>query len=100
MPEDVRDETVPSEDSDNGSGRFAWFLTGALIGAVVAVLYAPKSGKDTRQYITDKAQQGRDAISDSTMDVVDASKEMFERGRKLVEDAAELFDRGRKLVKG
>ena len=32
--------------------------------------------------------------------LMDASRDMFERGRKLVEDAAELFDRGRKLVRG
>ena len=100
MSENVQDEIDHTEDDDSGSGRIVWFLTGALIGATVAVLYAPKSGKDTRKYITGKAQQGKDAINDSAMDVVDASKEMFERGRKLVEDAAELFDRGRKLVKG
>jgi gas vesicle protein len=100
MSDDVQVETDHPEDNDGSSGRIAWFVAGALIGAVVAILYAPKSGKDTRKYITGKAQQGKDAIADSTTDVVDASKEMFERGRKLVEDAAELFDRGRKLVKG
>jgi exonuclease VII small subunit len=31
---------------------------------------------------------------------VDAGRDVFERGRKLVEDAAELFERGRKLVRG
>jgi exonuclease VII small subunit len=31
---------------------------------------------------------------------VDASKEMFERGRKLVDEASDLFDRARKMVKG
>jgi gas vesicle protein len=85
---------------EEGSGRLAWFLTGAIIGATVAVLYAPKSGKDTRQFLTDKTQQGRDAINETGQDIVDASREMFERGRKLVEDAAALFERGRKLVKG
>ncbi len=100
MSEDVQDEIDRTEDEDGGSGRMVWFLAGALIGATVAVLYAPKSGKDTRDYISGKAQQGKNAINESTMDVLDASKEMFERGRKLVEDAAELFDRGRKLVKG
>src|SRR5215471_10964537 len=82
------------------SNRLAWFLTGAIIGATAAVLYAPKSGKETRQYISDKTQQGRDAVSETSKDIVEASKEMFERGRKLVEDAADLFERGRKLVKG
>jgi len=81
-------------------GRLAWFITGALIGATVAILYAPKSGKDTRKYISGVTQQGRDAVTDTSKDIVDAGKEMFERGRKLVEDAADLFDRGKKLVKG
>jgi len=100
MSENIHDEMDRTNHDDDGGGRLVWFLTGALIGATVAILYAPKSGKDTRQYISDKAQQGKDAITESSMDMVDASKEMFERGRKLVEDAAELFDRGRKLVRG
>jgi gas vesicle protein len=89
-----------SETEDSGSSRIAWFLTGAVIGATVAILYAPKTGKDTRRYITDKTTQGCDAVVETSKDVAEASKEMFERGRKLVEDAAELFERGRKLVRG
>jgi gas vesicle protein len=85
---------------EEGTSRLAWFLTGVIIGATVAVLFAPKSGKDTRQFISEKTQQGKDAVSETSKDVVEASKEMFDRGRKLVEDAADLFDRGRKLVKG
>jgi len=94
---DYRDE---SDAHDQTVSRIAWFFTGALIGATVAILYAPKSGKDTRQYISDRAQQGRDAVETASDNIVDSSREMFERGRKLVEDAAELFERGRKLVRG
>jgi gas vesicle protein len=85
---------------EEGTSRLAWFLTGVVIGATVAVLYAPKSGKDTRQFISEKTQLGKDAVTETGKDMVDASKEMFDRGRKLVEDAADLFDRGRKLVRG
>jgi gas vesicle protein len=88
------------DQMEEGSNRLAWFLTGAIIGATAAILYAPQSGKDTRQFLTDKTQQGREAINDTSKDLVDASREMFDRGRKLVEDAAALFERGRKLVKG
>jgi gas vesicle protein len=96
-------EQVPAtveEAQERSSNTLAWFLAGAILGAVIAVLSAPKSGKDTRQYISDKAQQGKDAVADGARDVVDAGRDMFERGRKLVEDAAELFDRGRRLVRG
>ena len=88
------------DEMEESSSRLAWFLTGAIIGATVAILYAPKSGKDTRQFLTDKTQQGREAINETGQDIVDAGREMFDRGRKLVEDAAALFERGRKLVKG
>jgi gas vesicle protein len=64
------------------------------------MLYAPKSGKHTRQYLADKVQQSKEAVTDSSMSIVEASKDMFDRGRQLVDDAADLFERGRKLVKG
>ena len=94
MSDRLREET---ENTDNGSNQLAWFLTGAIIGATVAILYAPKSGKDTRQYLTDKS---RDALGDTGKSFLEAGKDMFERGRQLVDDAADLFERGRKLVQG
>ncbi len=92
----LRDET----DENQVTSNLAWFLTGAAIGAAAAILYAPKSGKETRQYLTEKTQQSRDAVETASEDIAEAGREMFDRGRKLVEDAADLFDRGRKLVKG
>ena len=92
------DET--DESQSESTSNLAWFLTGAILGATAALLYAPKSGKDTRQYIADKTQQSKEAVETAGSDVVEAGREMFDRGRKLVEDAADLFDRGRKLVKG
>jgi len=86
------------EDTQNeGSNRLAWFLTGAVIGVTIAILYTPSSGRDTRQLITDKS---RDALGDTGKNLIEAGREMFDRGRQLVEDAAELFERGRKLVQG
>jgi gas vesicle protein len=89
-----------SETNEDRVNSMAWFLTGAVIGLTAALLYAPRRGKDTRQFLADKAQESREAVVDSTKEIVEAGREMFERGRKLVEDAAELFERGRKLVKG
>ena len=98
MSEPLDDEIDHTDDES--SNTLAWFLTGAIIGVTVAVLYAPKSGKDTRHLISEKTRHGSEAVTETGKDIVDAGKEMFERGRKLVEDAAALFERGRKLVKG
>jgi gas vesicle protein len=102
MSEDEREELEdgPEDADDEGSNRIAWFITGALIGVTVAILYAPKSGQHTRQFISGKTKQSKEALVDTGKDIADTSREMFERGRKVVEDAAELFDRARKLVRG
>jgi len=94
MSDELRQETESTHSESNG---IVWFLTGAMIGAAIAMLYAPKSGKDARQYIADKSKE---TIGETGKNFVESSKEMFERGRQLVDDAADLFERGRKLVKG
>jgi gas vesicle protein len=70
------------------------------VGITAAVLLAPQSGKETRQVIADKTQQGKEAVAEKGKDVYGRSKEAIDQGRQLVEDAADLFERGRKLVRG
>ena len=66
------------EESDDSRGQatsnLAWFLTGAIIGATAAILYAPKSGKETRQYLTDKTQKSKEAVESATEDIVGAGR--------------------------
>lgn len=83
---------------DNNS--FGWFLAGAALGATAALLLAPKSGKETRKYISDTTKDGREAVEESGRDLMERGKELYERGRKIAEDAGDLFERGRKLVQG
>jgi gas vesicle protein len=80
--------------------RFGWFLAGAVIGAGVALLVAPKSGKETREYLNQATQEGKDAVGSGGREVVELAKDLYDRGRQLAEDASELFERGRKLVQG
>jgi gas vesicle protein len=98
MTDEIKERT--EEAQSNLTTNAGWFLVGACIGAAVAILYAPKSGKETRQYLAAKVQQSKDAVTDTSSNIVEASRDMFERGKQLVDDAADLFERGRKLVKG
>lgn len=82
------------------NGKFGWFLAGALVGAAVALLYAPKAGKDTREYLGKTTKEGRDAMEASGRELMDRGKELYDRGKQIAEDAADLFERGRKLVQG
>ena len=48
-------------EKDSGSS-IAWFLAGAAAGAAIALLYAPKTGKDTRKLIHKTTRDGRKAV--------------------------------------
>ena len=45
--------------------RFAPFAVGALIGAGIALLYAPQSGKETRKLLVQKANLLREKVPDT-----------------------------------
>jgi gas vesicle protein len=91
---------LTDDSEERVSNTIAWFVAGAIIGAAVALVCAPRSGRDTRQFLSEKAQESKERVAEGTRDVIDVGREMFERGRKLVEDAADLFDRGRRLMRG
>ncbi len=47
--------------ADNVGSKVSYFLVGLGVGALVGVLFAPKSGEETRRFLSDKADEGREA---------------------------------------
>jgi len=63
------------DDGRRGGSVFGAFLLGGMIGAVLGTLFAPRSGKETREMIAERSQ-----------DYVDQARDTYEEGReKLVE---------------
>jgi gas vesicle protein len=60
---------------DHVSGFGLGLLTGAVIGGVMALLYAPKSGKVTRQLLKDAAEEVADTVKETASGVVDTVRE-------------------------
>jgi gas vesicle protein len=81
-------------------GNFVWFVAGAAIGATVALLYAPHSGRETRRIVKRKAREGGEALSDTSRDLWDKGRDLYEKGLKVADEAAEMIERGRRLVEG
>jgi gas vesicle protein len=86
--------------AQDNNGKVVWFLAGAALGATIALLYAPQSGHETRRIIKKKTREGREALVDSSRDLMDKGRDLYEKGRRVADDAAELFERGRRLVEG
>jgi gas vesicle protein len=61
-----------------------YFLVGVGIGSVVAILYAPKSGKETRKYIAKKASEGNEYVQEKARELKAHAEEMVERGKKAM----------------
>ena len=80
------------------SNKILWFLSGAALGAVAALLLAPASGQRTRRNLARHARKSTQAISDSSRDLYEKGRDLYERGREIAEDAAEMFERGRRLA--
>ena len=82
------------------SGKLGWFVAGAVLGGAVALLYAPKSGKETREFINRKKDESKEALSETGKEVFDKGREIYDKGKQIADDAADLFERGRRLVRG
>jgi gas vesicle protein len=80
--------------------RLVWFVAGAAIGATIALLTAPQSGRETRRFIGKKAKHTGEAVADVSRDLMDKGRDLYDKGRKVADEAAELFERGRRLVEG
>lgn len=76
----------------------AAFLVGGLVGAAVALLYAPKSGRETRKDIAKTARKIKketvhlvedavDSINDFAGDMRDKVTDVIERGKDLSDGA-------------
>jgi gas vesicle protein len=79
----------------SGNDKFLYFLAGAGIGAVLALLFAPKSGKETRELIARTATDGRDFISQK---VSEGRQFVGEAGRKAGDDFSSFVDRSKEAL--
>lgn len=60
------------------------FVAGAAIGAGLALLYAPKSGKEMRDTISDFTEDAVDKIKEYTREAQDKIKTVIEEGKETI----------------
>ncbi len=70
--------------ADEGGGKFTIFLAGLGVGALLAILFAPRSGEETRDLLEDTAEDGRDYLT--------------RKGREARRQAERYVDETRKAI--
>jgi len=78
-----------AQNQGNGAaGVMLAFLVGASVGAAVALLFAPATGEETREYLGKRAKEGRDRATEAARQ----GREIINRQRESLTTA---FDRAR-----
>jgi len=77
---------------DNGSSGLGWFLAGLGLGALVGVLYAPKSGKETRDDLVASALDAKERAATLAQQGVEKANAYVDQGKQV---AGDYVDRGK-----
>jgi gas vesicle protein len=85
--------------NETGNG-ILWFLAGLGLGAALGILYAPKSGSETRDEILSAAEEGIGTVKDRAKQYRDQAQGFVSRGRDYVsqqkDQVRSAFEAGRR----
>src|SRR5215813_12754776 len=83
-------------DSDGGGGGsfVMGLLTGTVLGAGLGILFAPKSGSDLRNQISEQAGSLANTASEGYRRATETAGDWADRGRDLVDKAKDAVSRG------
>jgi gas vesicle protein len=97
---------MASNNGDSSGDKLVYFLIGAGIGAITALLFVPKSGEELRSDIADATKKSLDYARDTSRDLGDRANDYYQQRVDQVTDfssrgkeaVSEIADRGRDLV--
>jgi gas vesicle protein len=94
-----QEKTMADNECECGSCGVGWFLAGLGIGAVIGVLYAPKSGKETREDLLNVAREAKEKAAECVEQGKQKASELVEEGKRQAKESIdkgrEYYDKGR-----
>jgi gas vesicle protein len=85
-------EEIMMAENESGAGGLGWFLAGLGIGALIGVLYAPKSGKETREDLVSSALEAKEKAAILAQRGAETAGQYVAQGKQA---AGEYVDKGR-----
>ncbi|MFN9893504.1 MAG: YtxH domain-containing protein [Acidobacteriota bacterium] len=71
--------------------RIPYFFLGVGIGVAIGILFAPKSGEETRGLIRARADESKDFLKRKTGDLREQAVEAVDKGKSLLQRQKEQF---------
>jgi gas vesicle protein len=76
-----------------------YFLVGLGIGSAVGILFAPKSGRETREYLAEKTREANEFARKKARELRDRAEDAVGRGKETItqtkQQIASAIDAGR-----
>ena len=83
--------------------RISYFCLGLGIGVAVGILFAPKSGGETRQLLRSKADESKDYVVRKSEELKDSAADLADKGKLALQrqkdQLASAVDAGRQAYK-
>ena len=88
---------------DGAAGYLGWFLFGAALGAVAAVLAAPRTGRETRDFLAERGTEWARRAQELAAEAQSRAGDWIEKGRDRMEEQtqrlAAAFEAGREAMR-
>ena len=65
--------------------KLSYFFLGLGLGVAAGVLFAPKSGAETREFLRSKAEEGTDYVKQRADDLKETAAETLERSKQTIQ---------------
>lgn len=79
--------------------KASYFLVGLGIGSLIGILFAPKSGEETREYLSQKTREGNEFAQKKARELKERAEDLLKHGKEVVmqkkEQIATAVDVGR-----
>lgn len=86
---------MSDERNVNASGVILSFLLGGLTGAALAILFAPRSGRETRELLSERLRDGTERGRDFRDRVVSRGREIIDEASDFVHDQRDHIEKQR-----
>jgi len=77
--------------AENTGSKVSYFLVGLGIGALIGILFAPKSGEETREYLAHKAEEGKEYARNKARELRERAEDLVDRGKQVATRQKETF---------
>jgi len=70
--------------AEKSSSGASYFLVGLGVGSLIGILFAPKSGEETREHLSRKVNEGSEYAQKKARELKARAEDLVERGKDLV----------------